>query len=67
MSMKTLYKTDPAANETGVWVSYPANSDENVIAILSDPEWAELYEDLRERARKAALFRLAQQEREAKN
>lgn len=143
MSMKSLYKTDPAANEGGVWFSYPKNKDgtvprvklsrmsqstnkkyakeletrtrpfrreleletldtevgdglmldvfiaaillewehmqpnddgeelaftaENAKKLLGDPEWAELYEDMREKAKKAANFRSASLEAEAKN
>lgn len=143
MPLKDLYKTDPVANETGVWVAYPANSDgtiprfrlarqnvaankkygreldratkpyrreieldtldekvsddvmlhvfcttilleweyvqpdddgknrdfteENAKALLGDPQWAELYEDLQSRAKRAALFRIAQQEKAGKN
>ena len=143
MSLKTLYKTDPAANTGGVFVSYPKNSDgstprfklsrmsqavnkkyakemetrtrpfrrelelntldtdvgdelmldvfiasillgwehvqpnddgeelefnsENAKKFLGDPEWAELLDDLKERAKDASNFRLAQMEVEAKN
>lgn len=42
-------------------------STENAKRLLGDPEWADLYDDLRERARDAANFRTAALESEAKN
>ena len=42
-------------------------SFENATGFLGKPEWSELYQDLRERAQKAATFRQSALEGEAKN